>query len=79
MKRITWNMGKNSKLKMERGVSFEMVMSCIARNAFKVAPTSSKSHVKQKAFFVWMNDKAWVVPFEESEKQIVLKTIMEDK
>lgn len=79
MKRFAWNSGKNTKLKMERGVSFEMVMDCLARGAYRVGPTTSKSHGRQWAFFVRLNGRAWVVPFDENEKRVLLRTIMEDK
>ena len=72
-------LGKNTKLKLERGVSFEMVRERLAKGAFKVAPTTSKSHGAQMAFFVWMNSRAWVVPFTEYKTHIILRTIMEDK
>jgi hypothetical protein len=79
MKRLTWNSGKNTKLKFERGVSFEMVLDCLARGAYRVGPTTSKSHRSQQAFFVRLNGRAWVVPFDENETRVLLKTIMEDK
>lgn len=78
MKRITWNSGKNTKLKLERGVSFEMVMECIERGAFRIGPTTSKAHGRQSAFFIRLNGKSWVVPFEDFPTRILLRTIMED-
>jgi hypothetical protein len=77
MKRLTWNSGKNTKLKLERGVSFEMVLECIERGAFHIDMTTSKSHGRQRAFFVRLNGRAWLVPFDESPTRILLRTIME--
>ena len=79
MKVVKWNSGKNTKLKIERGGSFEMVMDCLSRGTFRVGPTTSKSHDDQKAFYVRLNGRAWVVPFEENDSRVLLKTIMEDK
>lgn len=77
-KPINWDPKKNTILKLERGVSFEMVTERISKNAYKVGPTTSKSHGKQKAFFMWMKNRAWVVPFKETKTEIFLITIMED-
>jgi hypothetical protein len=37
MKPLKWNIGKNLKLKLERGVGFEMVADAIERKAYQVA------------------------------------------
>jgi hypothetical protein len=44
VKALKWNLGKNLKLKLERGVGFEMVADAITRNAFQVAKVKSKNH-----------------------------------
>ena len=56
-KRLRWNLGKNLKLKLERGVGFEMVADSIERNAFRVATVKSKSHPGQKCFLVRLHGK----------------------
>jgi hypothetical protein len=78
MKRITWNSGKNTKLKIERGVSFELVMESIARGVYRIDMTTSRSHGRQKAFFVRLNGKDWLVPFDEGPFEIILRKIMEE-
>ena len=74
-KRLRWNLGKNLKLKLERGVGFEMVADSIERNAFRVATVKSKSHPGQKCFLVRLLGKNWVVPFQENKTSIYLFTI----
>jgi hypothetical protein len=77
MKSLKWNLGKNLKLKVERGVGFEMVADAIARNAFQVAEVKSKNHIGQKCFLVRIRRKLWIVPFKESQDSIYLFTIFE--
>ncbi len=77
MKALKWNLGKNLKLKLERGVGFEMVAAAVERNAFKVAKVKSKNHPGQKCFLVRYKKKIWVVPFKEGKDSIFLFTIYE--
>jgi hypothetical protein len=49
VKALKWNLGKNLKLKLERGVGFEMVADAITRNAFQVAKVKSKNHPGKSA------------------------------
>lgn len=77
MKSLRWNLGKNLKLKLERGVGFEMVADAIARNAFQVAEVKSKNHPGQKCFLVRIRRKLWVVPFKETQHSIYLYTMFE--
>jgi hypothetical protein len=79
MKPLKWNLGKNLKLKLERGVGFEMVAGAVERNAFEVAKVKSKSHPGQKCFLVRLQRKLWVVPFKEGKDAIFLFTIYEMK
>ena len=76
VKRHSWNPGKNTKLKIERGVSFVMVMTALEKNAYTVLPTPSKSHPGQKAYFVTLNRVSYVVPFTEYKTHIFMHTIM---
>jgi hypothetical protein len=69
-KRISWNLGKNTKLKEERGVSFEEVEWCLLRNAFRLGLVSSRSHRHQPCFHVTLKGKRWVVPYREYKSHI---------
>lgn len=77
MKSLRWNLGKNLKLKTERGVGFEMVAEAIAKGAFKIAKVKSQNHPGQKCFLVRLQRRTWVVPFRESKTSIFLHTIFE--
>ena len=75
MKPYRWNLGKNIKLKTERGVGFEMVVEAINRRAFTIGEVDSKNHPGQKCFWVTLNSKKWIVPFKENKDSIYLFTI----
>jgi uncharacterized DUF497 family protein len=77
MKLFTWNLGKNSKLKEERGVSFEEVKDAIERKAAKRARNTSRNHPDQFIFIVRIHGKTWLVPYDETKTTIHLRTIME--
>jgi hypothetical protein len=72
----TWNLGKNTKLKQERGIGFEMVMASLAKGAYKVISTPSKSHPGQAAYMVTIRGVRYVVPFTESKASIFMRTII---
>ena len=75
VKPYRWNLGKNVKLKMERGVGFEMVVEAINHGAFAIGEVESKNHPGQKCFWVTLIGKKWIVPFKESRDSIYLFTI----
>jgi hypothetical protein len=75
MKPLSWNLGKNLKLKLERGVGFEMVVAEVTRRAFRIGEVKSKNHPGQKCFIVKLNGSMWVVPFKENKNSIYLYTI----
>ena len=79
VKPLKWNLGKNLKLKLERGIGLEMVSDAIAQNGFKVAKVKSKNHPGQMCFLVRLQRKLWVVPFKENKDSIYLFTIFEMK
>ncbi len=79
MEHFRWNPGKNTKLKTERGVSFEGVVDRIEKGAFKLVKNRSKNHPRQKCFVVTMNGKLWLVPFKEYRHHYFLHTIFEVK
>ena len=77
VKRFTWNLGKNTKLKEERGVSFEEIQDAIFRGAGKVASNTSRNHPGQRVFLLNIRGKTWIVPFTETKTTVFLHTIYE--
>jgi hypothetical protein len=77
MKRFTYNLGKNIKLKLERGIGFETVFQAVYSGNYKVARIKSNTHYGQKCFIIRYMGKYWVVPFTEYKYKIHLHTIFE--
>jgi hypothetical protein len=73
---LGWNIGKNSKLKEERGVSFEMVRDRLFQGAFSIIKNPSRNHPGQRCFLVTLNGEKWKVPFRERAGFLQLFTIM---
>jgi uncharacterized DUF497 family protein len=78
MKYFSWNVKKNEKLKRERGISFEEIVFHIERgDVLDILEHSDKKQYKgQKIFIVDVGNYAYVVPFIETENEVVLKTII---
>ena len=76
-KPVAWNLGKNSKLKEERGVSFEEVYDRLQNGNFTLAKNLSINHPGQKMFVVSINRRRYAVPFTEYDEHIYLRTIYE--
>ncbi|EKD51959.1 MAG: hypothetical protein ACD_62C00150G0001 [uncultured bacterium] len=77
MKTIVWDNEKNLKLKAERGVSFEDVLFHIMRgDILDLLGHPGKKHKHQQLMVVRINDYAYLVPFVETENEILLKTII---
>lgn len=72
---FTWNLGKNSKLKEERGISFEDVVRCIIAGNFKVRENWSTNHPGQEIFVIKTKGKEWTVPFRRTKHGFHLHTI----
>lgn len=77
VKRYSWNLGKNSNLKEERGVSMEQVYEKLQKGAFRVARNPSRNHKGQFMYVVSINRRLYAVPFTEYESHIFLRTIYE--
>jgi uncharacterized DUF497 family protein len=78
MKTISWDPDKNSKLLLERNVSFEDVLFCLKSGELVddiVHPNPSK-YPNQRIFIVGLNNYAYLVPYVEDETSIFLKTII---
>ncbi len=77
LKRLVWNSGKNTKLKIERGISFEAFQEKFLKDAFEIAWNPSKKHKRQKIFVVRINRRKYAVPFEEYATFVYLHTMYE--
>ncbi len=73
-----WNDEKNERLKAERNISFEEIVSHIARGEVLdiVEHPNQAKYKGQNMFIVKINDYAWLVPFVETDEEIFLKTII---
>jgi uncharacterized DUF497 family protein len=78
-KKITWNLGKNTKLKLERGVSFEDVYSKLQRQEYKAKNNPSPKYKRQRMFVIVIKSKIYAVPYTEYGSHIFLRTIYEVK
>ena len=78
MKFFTWDQKKNEQLKKERGISFEEIVYHIEKGdvADLLEHPNQKRYPGQRIFVVIVNQYLYLVPFEESEEEIVLKTII---
>ena len=77
-KPIRWSPEKNIELMLQRGVSFEEILSSIEQGGLLtvlVHPNQQK-YPNQKIWVVKLRDYAHLVPLVDSEDEIFLKTIM---
>ena len=78
MKYFSWDPGKNDKLRVERGISFEEIVYHIERGDVLVIleyPNQEK-YEGQRVLIVRVGDYAYLVPFIETEIEVALKTII---
>ncbi len=73
---------KNKKLKLERGISFEEIIS-ILQDGLEldvIAHHNKNKYSNQKIFVVEKNSYIYAIPYvESSDKQIFLKTIFPNR
>lgn len=77
MKLFDWDEEKNARLKFEREISFEDVVTAIQEgNLLVTLNHPNKEHYpNQKIYIVNINNYAYIVPFVEDEEKKFLKTI----
>jgi uncharacterized DUF497 family protein len=74
-KKFRWSKRKNHFLRTERGISFEEIVEAMAQGRLlDVRENKSRNHRGQRIFIVDVHDYPWVVPFDETETEIILKT-----
>jgi uncharacterized DUF497 family protein len=78
VKYFTWDAEKNEQLKRERDISFEEVIFYIERGHLLdvLEHPNQEKYQGQRIFVVHIGDYAYLVPFIEEEKEIILKTII---
>ena len=78
MKYFVWDAEKNEKLKTQRGVSFIDVVMRIERGDILdiLEHPDQEKYEGQRLFVVRIEDYVYLVPFDEQEEQVVLKTII---
>lgn len=80
MKKFRWDETKNKKLKKERNLSFEDVIDAITNDDFYgIFENQSKNHPTQRVLLVKINGYPCIVPFIESDSELILKTIIPDR
>ncbi|MEO7135799.1 MAG: toxin [Vicinamibacterales bacterium] len=75
---IRWNLEKNVELMLERGISFEEILSSIEQGGLlaTLEHSNRRKYPNQRIWVVKVRGYAHLVPFVESEGEIFLKTIM---
>ena len=78
MKYFAWDAEKNEQLRAERGISFEEIVFHIERGDIVdiLEHPNPEKYRGQRIFVVKVSDYAYLVPFEETEIEVVLKTII---
>lgn len=77
MKNFDWDEEKNRKLKLERGIGFEDVVTAIDEGKLLVTigHPNKERYPNQKIYIVNIEDYAYLVPFVEDREKKFLKTI----
>jgi uncharacterized DUF497 family protein len=78
MKYFEWNEEKNEKLKKDRNISFEIIVSQIELgNLLDIVEQPNKDkYENQKIYVMEYENYAYLVPFVEDEEKVFLKTII---
>ncbi|MCK4707903.1 MAG: BrnT family toxin [Gammaproteobacteria bacterium] len=78
MKAYNWNPDKNQKLIEEREISFEGAIFHLQNNGLldDIEHPNDKEYPNQRVFIINIDNYAYLVPYEESENEVFLKTII---
>lgn len=76
-KEFSWDEEKNTLLKKERGISFEMIKECLDQKGFLdvIDNSNTKKYPGQKIMLVEIGNYVYAIPFVETKNKIFLKTI----
>ena len=77
MKYYEWNREKNEKLKKERGVGFEeIVTKIVAGEVLDVISNPSHNYPNQKVYVIRISNYIYYIPHVEEDDTVFLKTII---
>ena len=78
MQYFAWNSEKNKKLRSQRGISFEEIVFHIERGQVLdiLDHPNQEKYGGQKIFVIDVEGYAYLVPFLENEREVVLKTVI---
>lgn len=78
MKFFAWDAEKNDRLRAERGISFEEILFHIERGDLLdiLENPNQEKYRGQRIFVVKVEDYVYLVPFTETESEVILKTII---
>jgi uncharacterized DUF497 family protein len=78
VKYFSWSAEKNERLKADRGISFEEIVFHIERgDVLDVLEHPNRDRYGgQRIFVVGVEDYAYLIPFVETEYEMILKTII---
>ena len=78
MKQISWDNGKNAKLKRERGIGFgDALFQINSGEVLDIIDNPKKrKYPNQRVFILEINEYVYYVPFVEDENVVFLKTII---
>jgi uncharacterized DUF497 family protein len=78
MKPVNWSTEKNIRLKAERNVSFEEVLSAMSHGGILDVQDhpNTDQYPNQRMLVVRIRGYAYLVPFVETESEVFLKTII---
>jgi hypothetical protein len=81
MKPVSWSTGKNIRLKAERGIFFEEVLSTMSNGGLFVVldHANTDQYPNQRMFVVRIRGYAYLVPFVETKQRVFLKTIIPNR
>jgi len=75
---VNWSTEKNIRLKAERGVSFEEVLSAMSHGGILDVQNhpNTGQYPNQRLLVVRIRGYAYLVPFVETKNEVFLKTII---
>jgi uncharacterized DUF497 family protein len=78
MKTFAWDPDKNKLLIEERGISFENVIYHLQNNYLldDLKHSNQEKYPNQRVFIINIESYAYLVPYVETEEEIVLNTII---
>jgi len=78
VKFFAWDAEKNDRLRAERGISFEEILFHIERGDLLdiLENPNQEKYRGQRIFVVKVEDYVYLVPFTETESEVILKTII---